>query len=761
MRNSILENALLYSSNGVPVLPLHGVSRNKSCTCGRPIGKCKPGKHPVGSLAPHGVSDATVDSNLVSRWFGGVGLNIGIATGSRAGFFVLDRDDSAGGQESLRALIRQYGPIPKTLEQKTGAGRHYFFRMPSDVDIKNSQRALGPGLDIRGSGGYVVAPPSTHQSGATYEWESGGVFDRTQIAEAPAWLLKLITERADRDNKIEKEFSNTSRHSFSVPERISDGEGRESFLLRYASHLRSKGMDQEGIERILLDYNNLHITPPVEVPIVLERARRYQETQEWAAPKDLTDPLPPVPTFDTRLLPKPISAYVQDVAERMNCPVEFPAVAALVVISSAIGGKVHCKPYEKNTWTVPGGLWGLIVSPPSSMKTPPLTEMLLPLRDLDRAAIKDYEEGVRQFAIDQALYDSAVKKAVKNGQRSVEMEAPCEPGMRRYIVNDCTYEKLIEIARFNPNGFLVYRDELIGWFHSLSKENQKEARSLYLTGWNGTDGYATDRIGRGHVRADVVNLSLIGTIQPSVLRGITYDAVTGGAGDDGLIARFQMSVYPDPPPPYKKVDRAPDFDAMQSYHDLIKRLAQGSAAELGAEMEVGRSPFLRFDSEAQEVFDKWRQRLEERLRDPGGAEHPAILAHLGKYRSLFPKIALTLHLSGGDSGPISQKSAVRAKIWTELLEAHARRVYHTATNRVMASASALANKLRSGVLASGFTRSDVLTKDWAGLRTADELASAITVLVDANWLRLAEDRRTGGRPSERYLLNPGVPVAKR
>lgn len=133
-----------------------------------------------------------------------------------------------------------------------------------------------------------------------------------------------------------------------------------------------------------------------------------------------------------------------------------------------------------------------------------------------------------------------------------------------------------------------------------------------------------------------------------------------------------------------------------------------------------------------------------------------MLAHLGKYRSLFPKLALVLHLAAGGVGPIGRDPALRAKVWTEYLEAHARRIYHTATNRAMQSAVALANKIKANKLSDGFTKSDVLVKEWAGLRSADEVATALTVLKDGSWLTVHEDRSTGGRPAERHYINPKV-----
>lgn len=774
MNNPKLQHALHYASLGIPVIPLHYIGSDGECSCGgREVNpKCKPGKHPVGRLVPHGLNDATTNEATIRQWFDGNPYNVGICTGVESDIFALDRDDRDGGDKSLADLETQHSPLPPTLTQTTGNGQHYVFLMPPDRHVKNSAKKLAPGLDIRGLGGYIVAPPSVHANGSTYTWVGCELPTRELIAAAPDWLLTLIGQSHKSKNTPAHPShagitqSETTDSSFHWPGKIENGEGREDFIIRAAGHLRGKHLDQSIIERILLDYNSAHILPPLEDKVLLDRARRYaiqNESRNEAAnddtlpvPQELSESLPAVPPFLIKLLPEQIGAYVQDVAERMSCPVDFPAIAAVVAIGAAIGSRIHCKPYDKGTWMVPAGAWGMVVSPPSAIKSPPLSEMLRPLYEMDKKAAEQYSKDIEQHQINKAIYDNAVKIAVKNGVAPVGLVVPIEPTMTRYMVNDSTYEMLVSIAAANPNGFLVWRDELVGWFHSLNKENQKEARGLYLTGWSGTEGYATDRIGRGHVRADRVNLSLLGTIQPNVLRQIVYDAVAGGGGDDGLVARFQLAVYPDPVRTFVKVDRNPDLPAMQNYEDLIRKLVNLDPATVGASFTCDGVAYLPFDEKAQLIFDDWRQALEDRIRATDSEEHPAMLAHLGKYRSLFPKLALILHLAAGQTGPIGKNGALRAKIWTEYLEAHARRIYHTATNRAMQSAVALANKIKADRLKNGFTKSDVLVKEWAGLRTAEEVGTALTVLRDSNWLTVIEDRRTGGRPAERFYISPKV-----
>jgi hypothetical protein len=140
---------------------------------------------------------ATTDERQILAWMHQFGeTNIGIATGERSGFFVLDVDGPEG-EQSLSKLIAEHGALPATLEGRTGGGgRHILFQFPEGTDLGNSAKNLGAKLDIRGNGGQIVAPPSIHpDTGCAYEWASDPEW--TEIAPAPAWLLELLTKREE------------------------------------------------------------------------------------------------------------------------------------------------------------------------------------------------------------------------------------------------------------------------------------------------------------------------------------------------------------------------------------------------------------------------------------------------------------------------------------------------------------------------------------------------------------------------------------
>jgi hypothetical protein len=135
-----------------------------------------------------GLHDATGNAATLRRYFTGAHpYNIGIRTGVPSGVFVLDVDGDRG-LDSLAGLVERHGLLPPTLTSATSKGRHYWFRALDAIPCSASR--IAPGIDIRGDGGYVVAPPSVHPDGAIYRW----VNDQPAV-DAPEWLIKLASHR--------------------------------------------------------------------------------------------------------------------------------------------------------------------------------------------------------------------------------------------------------------------------------------------------------------------------------------------------------------------------------------------------------------------------------------------------------------------------------------------------------------------------------------------------------------------------------------
>lgn len=484
---------------------------------------------------------------------------------------------------------------------------------------------------------------------------------------------------------------------------------------------------------------------------------------EWPEPTELPGLLP-VPAWDHALLPDLLRPWVSDVADRTQCPAEYVAVGAVVALGSIVGRGCAIRPKQHDDWTVVPNLWGAIVGPPSAMKTPALAEALRPLKAVAAEASERHaaQSGAREeleaqlMAAKKSLRAAAEKGQGTDGQRARYEElmqlSAAATRERRYIVYDTTVEKLGEILNASPRGVLLARDELSGWFGGLERQGHESDRAFYLEAWNGTNEFVYDRIGRGTIRIESACVSIIGGIQPGPLSRYLRDAVSGGIGADGLMQRFQLLVYPDPPRTWQTTDRSPDTTARQQCVELYRRMAELTPEAAGADSSDG-IPFVRFGREAQHFFDAWHARLMQRVRS--GAEHEAMEGHLIKYSSLMPSLALIFQMADSGTGPVGLIAAQRAAAWCELLEAHARRVYASATTSEVDTARALLAKIRTGKLRSPFVARDVYDAGWSGLTDTESVRRALEVLERHGYVRLVEVP-TAGRPRSEVHVHPAL-----
>lgn len=180
-----------YAQRGWSVLPLHGVTPDGTCRCqaGPACTEQSRGKHPIRSKWSTIARFAGADIEEV--WTAiNPDANVGIRTGDPSGWWTLDIDPMHGGDVALAKLVEQHGELPPTWSQVTGSGgRHYAFLMP-DFPVTNSPGRLPSGIDVRGTGGLIVAAPSVTGRGPYMVVNDGAVL------AAPAWLLDLVRPTA-------------------------------------------------------------------------------------------------------------------------------------------------------------------------------------------------------------------------------------------------------------------------------------------------------------------------------------------------------------------------------------------------------------------------------------------------------------------------------------------------------------------------------------------------------------------------------------
>lgn len=475
--------------------------------------------------------------------------------------------------------------------------------------------------------------------------------------------------------------------------------------------------------------------------------------------------LPAVAPFEFDLLPDSLQPWARDIAARIQCAPDYVGVTIMAALGATLGRKVGIRPQEKTDWTEHPNQWALIIGRPGVLKSPAQDSALGPLKRLAAEAAEAHAEeaaGHKAEAKVAKLQEEAAEKAARaelkknpsaDVSRLFEADQPEPPTLKRYIANDTTAASLGELVRQNPNGLLVYRDEMVSLLKGLEREDAADARGFYLTGWNGNSPYTFDRIGRGmNLHIPAVCLSMLGSTQPGRIAEYLRQAIHGGSGDDGLIQRFGLLVWPDVSGEWKDVDCYPDGEGKRAAYEVFARLDQMEAPDIGADCdEYNGSHFLRFAPDALAEFRTWREGLEYKLRS--GELHPALESHLAKYRKLVPSLALIIHLVDNGTGPVTLTATGKALAWAEYLETHAVRAYASVAAPEVQTAKAVLRRIEKGDIKSRFTPRDIYINRWANLSDSRQVRSALTLLADYGHLT-TQVIDTGGRPSTVYEVVP-------
>jgi putative DNA primase/helicase len=280
--NLRLNSALSYARRGLLVFPIQWMT-SVGCSC-RKSACGHPAKHP---LTANGFLDATKDESAIREWWkrwpeGNIAVDCG-----RSGLVVVDVDPRNGGDETWASLVAEYGSVlTDTVTTLTpSGGAHFHFKAPDSVAIQSGSGKLGPGVDVKATGGYVLLPPSNHVLG-TYAFEIGSGYGEREIAPLPEPLLHLLTHPAEKEPRQ----SQGDGESSTIP----DGQ-RNDTLTRFGGLLRRYGLNEDSIAACLLDINELQSDHPLEgdevVGIAKSMARypvgKFPSARRWGTPKTL------------------------------------------------------------------------------------------------------------------------------------------------------------------------------------------------------------------------------------------------------------------------------------------------------------------------------------------------------------------------------------------------------------------------------------------------------------------------------------------
>lgn len=734
--HNFLNNAVLYSKMDIKTFPIK-----------------KQGKSP---LCQNGFKSATTDLTTLQNWNKQFpDCNIGIPTGSINNIFVVDVDGEIGAK-SLAMLEEKHDKL-NAPTVSTGKGKHLYFKMPEDIEINSSVSKIADHIDIRGNGGYVVAPPSIHENGNQYTWEN---FDFNQdFPAAPEWFINLI------NNPTEANFKDLLEEIATASEGM-----RNTTLLgnaiKICNSANKQFLDMEIVKNDIIDAAIASGLSRAESERTVNNAMRFSGKCNNNSIADEPDmdvlkvkDLLPAPRLDTSIF-KSLEPWIVQTAQNTNAPVDYVAFALLAGAAGVIGLSRSVSPWAE--WIEPCCLWIGAVGEPSSGKTPATTPIRRILNQIEEDHKEPYFAKLNKWKCSKEVAKQKKKewedKIKENPDFATifpnEAIIPAKPQTYRFVYGDTTQEAITKDMERNIKGAILFRDELSAWICGMNRYNSGSSeRGFWLEAFNGHK-FVCDRVKYDDDRLEIKNLlvSVFGTIQPQRL----VDTVFDDRGD-GFLARF-LWVYPAVIPPAIPQNITLPETALKALQKLDTLL--NPYADFAEEQKK----CLPLSTKAKEVFSTWYIKHLTRTQQ----EESNIKYFLGKGQGYILRIALLLELLWWSNSVAAEptevsEDAVRAAInlYDSYLLPMSERVYNMYYSpEINIEARALArwiieNKPEKFVLRDIYNNGNIKY-----LRIRDTAEKGAKRLIELNWLQSETSRNsinnTKGKRRTTYYVNPEV-----
>lgn len=733
---NFLDVAMFYAQNNIKTFPVK-----------------KQGKFP---LCSKGFKSATADKVVLQEWNKKFpDCNIGIPTGHINGLLVVDVDGEQG-FESLNHLELIYGKLdaPTVI---TGKGKHLYFKIPENIELKCSTSKIANHIDIRANGGYVVAPPSVHENGHQYTWENFAL--NQGFPEAPSWLISLITNAEKQPLPV----SGVLEEIASAPE----GERNDTLYRRAISLIgraMRKNLNTAEIKENIINAGMLSGLSKEEATKTFDNALKFADThcnnQEENEPDmDIlkTKILLPAPKLNTKIF-KGLEDWVNQTSETTNAPVDYVAFSLLAGAAGVVGLSRSISPWAG--WEESCCLWVGAIGEPSSGKTPATTPIRKILNKIEDSRKKDYSNKLAEWKREKEVAKQRKKEweeKVKENPDSAphfpnEAIIPAKPQTYRFVYGDTTQEALTSDMERNIKGAILFRDELSAWISGMNRYNSGSSeRGFWLEAFNGNK-FICNRVKFDDERLEIQNLlvSVFGTIQPQRL----IDTVLSDHGD-GFLARF-LWVYPELKPaaiPQNIVLPESVLAAFKKLDSLLDPYAKNTETQ---------KKCLPLSIEAQQIFNTWYLAHLNKSQQ----EESILKYFLGKGQGYVLRLALLLELLWWASSKYPEPTeisleAIQAAIelYDTYLTPMCERVYnmyYSPSQNIEARALArwiIENKPQSFILRDVYNNGNV-----ANLRRKEQAEKAANRLIDLNWLSCKSSREgnTKGRSRKTYYVNSEV-----
>lgn len=778
---TVLDEALRIADYGIRVLPI------------------KPGeKRPPMSAWQKA---ATTDPDTIRNWFTNLyrDAGLGVATGKTLygdTLFVLDVDEhdpATSGSDTLHELEATHDKLPDTVEVLTGSGgRHLYFI--TDVEIRNDAgKKLGPGLDIRGEGGQVVAPPTLHPNGRRYEWVADQSLADIPIAKAPDWLVEMLTVETQTPRTV-SEMNNVSlsfntRDEFltadSIADRFNNSTTWDTILTadgwtlghidrtgeqhwvrpgKTAREGTSATVGYQGLDVLKVFTSSVAWLPEgaySKFQYIAHRDHRgdYKATarhlaghtttsapviHQAADPSDAwPEPIPlidntTVPTFPIDTLPNWMADHARSVADDLQVALDLPCNLALGALAVATIGNVTVS-YPRQRWKQPTNLYMAVALPPSAGKSPAKNAMFAPIEALE-------ERRIQRAAADRQRAEGQ-RKILEKRQRAAEDRAAKNRGDDALAAEMEALDIAEEIANLGrvANGKILVDDVTT---EALGVELADAGGSIAVVS---AEGGIFDRIAGmyndQHANLDLYleawgggrySVSRIGRAPILVPRANVCVVTTVqpttldaiGARSDFAGRGFTARfLLTIPKSNVGKRDRLRPSDG----NELAATTYEAHLTDIADQVHTHNAELV-VTGEASDMFARWDQNLEDRLTPGGDLEHLA--EWVGKLRASVLRIAGLLHLADNTTDPaITLGEMSRALTLGNYYLDHAQAIVGRwgADGRVIQAKTILDWCERTN--ATEFSVRDLYRTHRRQFPTVDDTRGPLELLIERGWIR--------------------------
>ena len=766
MAETMKEWALKYADIGLAVFPL------------------KPkDKRPA---TENGCKAATTDSRQIETWWSRwPNANIGIATGSVSGGLVVidldvDKDKGINGYESLAIWQKENGELPETWTSITGRGGYHYIYI--DGATNRNRAGLYDGIDIRGEGGYIVAPPSIHPNGRQYEWEQGP--GDCEIAKADNRVMNFLMGPVPE---------NWEKQSFQEPEMIPAGE-RTSTMIRLIGSLKAKGLDDEAIKAAARAENAKKWVPPL-TDQELEKTVFTALKRGWRAEKPYTGNFvggdeilyldsfegfegfegadtTKLPLFKMELLPHIVAGFSMALMESLQVSSGMVAPAIVTVGSLGVQKKYCIHPHTD--WYEPGNLYMAIVAEASERKSPTMKEIMKPVYEYEKEENEKIAPDIAIYETNRKILEGKIASITKNLTSSSqkkdsekyldmgdltdmqqELNELEEVAPIRLVVDDVTMEVLGKLMEQNNERIGIFSTEG-GIFNILAgRYSDKTIIDLILKAYTG-DRYAQDRMTRRGQALDHPLITMLLYVQPIVIKEIMENSEFVGRG---LNARFLYSIPPSTIGERSyRVKKISDFDRAD-YSDVIQRLFA---------IPVPNKPkVIELDEDADRLAEVFFYEIESDMKTCS----PEFKAWLGKLHGTTMRIALVLHcfeyVEQSEYHKISGQTMTNAIEMGRYFRAHAEAAFDIMglmDPPEVRDAKYIMKRIDStGLMEMKLRDLQQMCKDKKGMEKREGMIPGLRCLIEHGYIRVQKSYLTsqnpqnpqkGGRPSEILYVNP-------